>query len=173
MNKLIATVTIVVLVAVGTFTLVHKPANSTTSPAVSTVSRTSSPVVNNSVLITKSNGTIGSYLADPAGKTLYVYNADTPGVSNCVASCLANWPAYQATGSTSKLPTGISAIKRPDNASNQYTYMGRPLYYFVNDSQSQVTGNGIGNFTVAKPSSTAQSPAVPSTTPVTGLKSPY
>ncbi|MEO8105212.1 MAG: hypothetical protein ABI602_02645 [Candidatus Saccharibacteria bacterium] len=173
MKKLIAAVIVVIIVVVGTFAVLHKPSNLTTSATISPVPSASPPIVNNLVLMTKSTRTVGSYLADPAGKTLYFYNADSSGVSNCLASCLANWPAYQATDPTSKLPTGIGTIKRSDSDALQYTYRGKPLYYFVNDAQGQVTGNGIGNFTVAKPFSTPQPTATPSTIPVTSSRSPY
>ncbi|HTB48698.1 MAG TPA: hypothetical protein VK712_01300 [Verrucomicrobiae bacterium] len=94
---------------------------------------------------------------------LYTYGADTSGTSNCTGSCLSSWPAYQDTGSTAGLPTGISTIKRTDNGEIQYTYNGMPLYTFVGDSSGQVTGNGVSNFSVAKPA--AASASQPATTP--------
>jgi len=39
------------------------------------------------------NATLGSFLADQNGMTLYLYQKDTPGVSNCTGACQANWPA--------------------------------------------------------------------------------
>lgn len=122
----------------------------------------STETVNNAVVTTKNNSTIGNYLADPNGNTLYIYNTDVNNVSNCTGSCLQTWPAYIDTGSTTNLPTGIGTITRSDNGKKQYTYNGMPLYYFVSDSNGQVTGNGVNNFQVAAPSSTTTTS--PSTT---------
>ena len=53
--------------------------------------------------MTKSGGP-AIYLADPTGRTLYVFVQDTvgtasnPPVSNCTGACLAAWPAFLAGG---------------------------------------------------------------------------
>ena len=167
MKKVIIGVVVALIVIVGGFLAFHKSSNTTktasTSPA--TTSSTNSPAVNNAVLITKTASGVGSYLADPSGNTLYTYNADSSGVSNCTGSCLAAWPAYQDKGSTANLPAGVSTFKRADNGQTQYTYNGMPLYYFVSDSQGKVSGNGVENFTVAKPTtaSASTSTSTPST----------
>jgi len=147
----------------GGYALLHKSSN--TTPTTTTAKTSAKPTVNNTVLMTKTSSSLGQYLADPNGKALYTYGADSSGVSNCTGACLANWPAYQDSGSTTNLPTGVGTIKRADNGQTQYTYQGLPLYYFVNDSQGQVTGNGISRFQVAKPAAATSSQ--PTTTPST------
>ena len=151
---IIAIIVIIVLIG-GGYALFHK--SSKTTPTTTASTNTNAPAVNNSVLITKTSSSLGQYLADPSGKALYTYGADTSGVSNCTGSCLTNWPAYQATGSTANLPSGVSTIKRSDNGQTQYAYNGMPLYYFASDSSGQVTGNGVENFKVAKPAAAASS----------------
>ncbi|QHW34040.1 hypothetical protein GZH47_26780 [Paenibacillus rhizovicinus] len=79
--------------------------------------------------------TLGNYLTDAAGRTLYYFDKDTPGASVCEGNCLVNWPAYYASGSA--LPTGVNAadwgtIIRADG-SKQSTFKGYPLYYFIKD----------------------------------------
>lgn len=102
------------------------------------------------VVVTKTDSKGTKYLADGNDKTLYIYNADTSGVSNCTGSCLSTWPIYKAT-STTNLPNGVSIITRSDGGT-QYAYKGMPLYYYVGDaSAGQVTGDGVNNFSVAKP----------------------
>ena len=145
-NMWVLGVVVVVVVAAGGYAIFHKMSK----PAATS----SSAVVSNSVLTTKTDSTVGQYLADTSGRALYTYASDSSGVSNCTGSCLANWPAYQDNGSTTGLPTGIGTIKRTDNGQTQYTYNGMPLYYFVSDGQGQVTGDGVAGFQVAKPSST-------------------
>jgi predicted lipoprotein with Yx(FWY)xxD motif len=165
-SKIALIIVVVIVVAGGAYMLLHKSNKSTTTSKAAT--STNAPAVNNAVLITKTNSNVGQYLADPSGKALYTYNGDTSGVSNCTGSCLASWPAYVDKGSTTGLPAGVSTIKRTDNGQTQYTYNGMPLYYFVSDGSGQVTGNGVQNFSVAKPaaaSSSSSSSSTPSSSP--------
>jgi len=153
MRKVLSVIVALVVIALlvwGGYSLFHK-SDKTTPANTSTNSTANAPAVNNSVLTTKTDSKLGQYLADPSGKPLYTYNADSNGVSNCSGACLANWPAYVDKGSTTNLPTGVGVIKRSDSGQMQYTYNGLPLYYFVSDSSGQVTGDGVENFSVAKP----------------------
>ena len=150
-KAIIAIIIIIIIIVGGGYALFHKSKKSSTSPSSSsTTASTNAPAINNSVLTTKTDPSLGQYLADPSGKPLYTYNKDTSGVSNCTGSCLTEWPAYVAT-STSNLPAGVSTIKRSDNGQMQYTFNGMPLYYFVNDSAGKVTGNNVEDFVIAKP----------------------
>jgi predicted lipoprotein with Yx(FWY)xxD motif len=152
-------IVIVLILIIGGYFIFHKSSpNTTTSSYGSSTSATNSSntkeqasTVTNAVLITKNNASVGNYLAEPNGVTLYTYGGDTSDTSNCTGSCLSNWPAYQDAGSTSGLPTNVSTIKRTDNGEIQYTYKGKPLYTFIGDSKGQVTGNGVSDFSVAKP----------------------
>jgi predicted lipoprotein with Yx(FWY)xxD motif len=152
---------VIIVVAAGGYAIFHK-SSKTSSPSYSTPANTKSSsgqaasaannaAVNNAVLTTKSNSSVGSYLADPNGNTLYTYGSDSSGTSNCTGSCISTWPAYKDTGATTGLPTNVSTIKRSDNGQTQYTYKGKPLYIFSSDSKGQVTGDGVNNFSVAKP----------------------
>jgi predicted lipoprotein with Yx(FWY)xxD motif len=146
---------ILVILVGGGYALLHNsntynpPSNSTGS------SNQNNSTTGNGVYTVKTDSTTGQYLADPAGKPLYTYNADTSGVSNCTGSCLSNWPAYQPTSTLANPPSGVSTIKRSDNGQTQYTYNGMPLYYFTGDSAGKVTGNGVENFAVAKPNASS------------------
>lgn len=86
-----------------------------------------------------------SYLKDPKGMTLYIFDKDTAGVSNCEAQCLVAWPAYKSTTATpSGLAANMSVITRSDG-SKQYAWMGKPLYYYANDAKpGDTTGDGVG-----------------------------
>src|SRR5687767_791267 len=37
-------------------------------------------------------GSLGMILTDSAGLTLYTFDRDTPGVSNCSGGCASTWP---------------------------------------------------------------------------------
>lgn len=145
---IIIAIAMLILLGAG-YVILHKSNKSMVTN--STASNSSTSASANAVLVTKTSSSIGQYLAEPDGQALYTYGSDHSGVSNCSGSCLANWPAYQVKGSTANLPAGVGTIKRTDNGEMQYTYNGMPLYTFVGDSNGQVTGNGISNFSVAKP----------------------
>jgi predicted lipoprotein with Yx(FWY)xxD motif len=157
MNKrvvIILGIVVVVVIAAGIFAYMNMNKPGTTA----TKSNTSEPLVNNAYLVTKTSTTLGEYLTDPSGKALYTFGGDKSGVSNCTGTCLATWPAYVDTGSTTDLPVGVGTIKRTDNGQVQFTYNGEPLYYFVGDVLGHVTGNGVSDFSVAKPVATSATP---------------
>jgi predicted lipoprotein with Yx(FWY)xxD motif len=145
---------IIVAAIVGGLALFNKPSNTTTSTtnsSVGTNSQNQVTSVNNAVVITKTSSNVGSYLADPAGNTLYTDGSGSAGVTNCMGSCLTAWPPYQDKAPTTGLPANISTVKRSDNGEVQYTYKGMALYYFSSDTGGQVTGNGVSGFYAAKP----------------------
>jgi predicted lipoprotein with Yx(FWY)xxD motif len=93
--------------------------------------------------------TLGSFLVDDAGRTLYAFDKDTKNTSNCTSgTCAQNWHPLTAVDK-SKLQSGIDgtllgAIQRQDGSS-QVTYNGLPLYYFVGDKNAGDTkGQGVG-----------------------------
>lgn len=149
----IGAIIIIIVIVVAAFAIFHKsPAQSTNSSNTSSTT----PAASNSIILTKTNPTLGQYLTDPSGRALYTYNADSPGTSNCTGSCLVTWPAYTADKTSANLPDGITTIKRSDNGEIQYAYNGMPLYYFASDNGNQVTGDGVENLKVAKPASAQQ-----------------
>lgn len=99
----------------------------------------------NNIYMSKTDAAKGNYLTDFEGKTLYTYDKDTSGVSNCEGACLTAWPAY-TSGATAQgtMPANISVITRSDG-SKQFAWKGMPLYYFSGDSKSgDINGDGVG-----------------------------
>ncbi|MGB7993038.1 hypothetical protein [Methanoregula sp.] len=92
--------------------------------------------------------TLGLFLVDKMGNTLYYFAKDTPGSSVCTGSCPEKWPPFSAgfISVPSVLdPAGFSTLTRA-NGLNQTLFMGRPLYYFANDTKSGDTnGEGFNN----------------------------
>jgi len=124
--------------------------NNKTTPAPSTNSTTSTkpPLVKNNVIQQQPSKAVGTYLTDPKGRTLYTYDKDKSGVSNCSGECLKTWPIYGPSANEG-LPSNLTVIKRSDGAS-QFAYKGQPLYYFVSDTApGAVLGNGLNGFHVA------------------------
>ncbi len=131
-------------------------AQSSTIPAARTASTTIPGVQTQSYTVVMENSTtLGSYLANASGFTLYTYSGDTPnsGDSTCYSSCAANWPVFYG-GNLSVAPglnaSNFGTITRTDGT-KQTTYKGWPLYFFVADhSPGEVNGNNVGGFNVAK-----------------------
>jgi len=92
--------------------------------------------------------TLGRYLVDWRGITLYRFARDEKNISHCIEGCAANWPPFytdMVSGVKGCEDSDFSTITRPDGT-KQTTYNGMPLYYFKNDRYTGDTfGNGIGD----------------------------
>jgi predicted lipoprotein with Yx(FWY)xxD motif len=90
----------------------------------------------------------GAMLATTKGRSLYKT------MGPCTGQCLVVWPPLvMASGKT--VPTGVSGLGTVTTVVGgvtrlQVTYKGKPLYKFDQDSGSEVNGNGVGGFKVAK-----------------------
>ena len=74
-----------------------------------------------------------SILTDAAGLSLYTFDPDQPGVSNCNGGCAKVWPPLKAPDNT-VLEAPLTAIVRADG-SKQIAFKGRPLYYYSGDKK--------------------------------------
>jgi predicted lipoprotein with Yx(FWY)xxD motif len=79
-------------------------------------------------------------LVDPAGRTLYTFDKDAVGKSNCNDGCAAAWPPLLAAGEA-KAAGDWSIIVR-DDGSKQWAYEGKPLYHW---SKDQKPGDMMGD----------------------------
>jgi predicted lipoprotein with Yx(FWY)xxD motif len=91
---------------------------------------------------------LGSILTDGAGMSLYLFDNDTPGMSNCSGGCLASWPALLTEHGTAALQdvTGtLGTITRGDG-SVQVTVNDMPVYYWANDAAAgDAGGHSLGS----------------------------
>ncbi len=157
-SKIVITIVIILVVLYGGYRVVkhfqrlNNPAMqptstmNTTPPPSGTMTETTTPgaMTENSVYKTMTNATVGTYLADPKGMTLYTYTKDADNTSNCTGQCLVIWPAYTASSKTGSYPAGVGVITRSDG-SLQYTYKGMPLYYYEKDTApGDVNGQNVG-----------------------------
>jgi predicted lipoprotein with Yx(FWY)xxD motif len=112
-----------------------------------------------SVTIMKA-GTV-KYLADAAGRTLYVSAADQAGtadsdpVSNCSGECLATFAGFRDKNLSvvsSLEPLDFSVFVRQGAGGLQLAYKGQPLYRAVTDLKSgDMNGTAVAGFTAALP----------------------
>ena len=99
------------------------------------------------------SGPDGTYLTDSAGRTLYLWAADTGSTSTCAGSCASAWPPVTSS-MTPAAGSGVTAsqlglTKRADGT-EQATYDGHPLYYFTGDTAAgQTNGQGSTGFGAA------------------------
>lgn len=85
----------------------------------------------------------GEILTDAKGMTLYTYDKDTAGVSNCSGGCAVKWPPLMATKGA-KAAGAFTLIKRADGG-EQWAADGKPLYLWQGDKKpGDVTGDGVG-----------------------------
>lgn len=108
---------------------------------------------------------LGTVLVGPTGLTLHTHAGDTSTVSTCTGGCATAWPPLTlASGDQPTAGSGVTGhlgtLIRSDGAT-QVSYNGQPLYNFAGDAKpSDVTGNGVAGFSVAKPGTV---PALPAT----------
>jgi predicted lipoprotein with Yx(FWY)xxD motif len=101
-------------------------------------------------------GNLGMILTNSAGMTLYTFDRDTPGVSNCSGGCAATWPPLLLPeGDPIALPdlTGALGVITRADGGRQVTYNDQPLYLYARDQKpGDTTGEGVGGiWHVAKP----------------------
>ncbi len=85
----------------------------------------------------------GDVFVDAKGMTLYTFDKDKKGVSNCYDKCAVAWPPLMATASDK--PDGDWSIVKRTDGTLMWAYEGLPLYTFVKDMKpGDVTGDGVG-----------------------------
>ena len=100
--------------------------------------------------VSTKTSSLGTFLVDANGRTLYLWDADKGSTSTCSGACAQAWPPLTSTA-TPKASGAVRAsllgtTKRTDGSS-EVTYAGHPLYYFAGDTQpGQTTGQGSNGF---------------------------
>ncbi|GAB2668574.1 hypothetical protein [Kribbella swartbergensis] len=91
---------------------------------------------------------LGKIVVDGNRRTVYVFDKDTAGKSNCEGDCLAKWPVVPAGDGDPQLD-GIDAslvgtVTRSDG-SKQLAIGGLPIYLFAQDTKAgEAKGQGVG-----------------------------
>jgi len=95
------------------------------------------------------NATLGYFLVDSKGMTLYLYTKDSPNTSNCYAACATAWPPLLTSGAPTAgagVTAALLGITKRTDGTTQVTYNGWPLYYWVNDKNpGDTTGENVQN----------------------------
>ena len=91
---------------------------------------------------------LGAIVTDGAGRTLYVFMADTSTGSTCYDECAATWPALTVDGQPSAegVDASLLGTSTRNDGSTQVTLNGHPLYYYAPDtSPGDTNGQGVGD----------------------------
>ncbi len=94
---------------------------------------------------------IGPVLADARGMTVYTFDKDAPGMSNCNGPCAQKWPPLMAGPGAQ--PAGSWSVVTRADGSLMWAYAGKPLYTWIKDTKpGDTTGDGVGKvWHVARP----------------------
>ena len=85
----------------------------------------------------------GKVMADQKGMTLYTFDKDEAGKSNCYDQCAVNWPPFMAEGGA--MAMGDWTVVERTDGSKMWAYDGKPLYTFIGDKAAgDVAGDGKG-----------------------------
>jgi predicted lipoprotein with Yx(FWY)xxD motif len=119
------------------------------SPSTST--KASAPAATSSVAsVSAKSSSLGTFLVDAKGRTLYLWDADHGAMSTCSGECAQDWPPL-TTKAAPKAGAGVKASllgtsKRSDGT-EEVTYAEHPLYYYAGDTApGQTTGQGSAAF---------------------------
>jgi predicted lipoprotein with Yx(FWY)xxD motif len=86
----------------------------------------------------------GEILTDANGMTLYTFDKDAAGTSNCYDGCAVNWPPLIAAAGASE-DDEYTLVERKDGTM-QWAYDGKPLYLWTKDAKpGDTTGDGVND----------------------------
>jgi predicted lipoprotein with Yx(FWY)xxD motif len=96
------------------------------------------------------NDTLGSYLVNETGFTLYYFAKDAPGngTSTCYGKCMEAWPPFYAENITA--PESLNASEFTDatrtDGKEQTAYRGWPIYFYFKDTTAgDVFGQNVND----------------------------
>jgi predicted lipoprotein with Yx(FWY)xxD motif len=85
----------------------------------------------------------GKIWADEKGMTLYTFDKDEKGTSNCYDKCAAAWPPL-AAGADAKAADEWTVVDRKDGT-KMWAYDGHPFYTYAEDKAAgDIKGDGKG-----------------------------
>lgn len=92
---------------------------------------------------------LGTILVGPTGMTLYRFDNDEMGMSNCYDDCATNWPPLTVESADAVVPGvnlhGEFGTAERTDGTLQVTYNGSPLYYWAQDAaRGDATGEARG-----------------------------
>ncbi len=140
----------VALVAVAAVVAIVVTGCGSSAPKAATAASPAAAPSGGGATINTRTAPIGKFLVDGKGRTLYLFEADKPNMSNCPSACLSIWPGFTAKGKAS-VGAGVDAAKvgttKAADGTTLVTYNGHPLYYYAGDQKpGDTTGQDLDQF---------------------------
>ena len=89
------------------------------------------------------DSSLGKIYTDHNSMTLYTFDKDEAGKSNCYEQCAVNWPPLAAAADA--MAEGEWTVIDRTDGTKQWAYEGKPLYLYIEDKAAgDVTGDGKG-----------------------------
>ena len=86
---------------------------------------------------------IGRVMTTPQGSTVYTFDEDQTGKSNCYGDCAKHWPPVLASNGAQ--PYGRMSLAARQDGQEQWAYDGKPLYTYAEDAMhGDVKGENAG-----------------------------
>lgn len=86
---------------------------------------------------------VGTVMTTPQGMTVYTFDKDRGGQSNCYGECAMRWPPV--TAASDAQPFGKMSVVERTDGSRQWAYGNKPLYTYHDDmAPGHVEGDDKG-----------------------------
>lgn len=109
--------------------------------AICTLAGCTTPTLTSEGLGKSRETSVGVVLVDSEGMTMYTYDEDEPGKSNCTGMCADFWPPVEAPQVAS--PSGQFTLVDRGDDTRQWAYNQMPLYgYLFDNKPGDVSGDG-------------------------------
>ncbi len=141
---------VVVLIVVGVLAVTGGSTDQNAIPSAYGQAPSTTGAGRAGTIVQTRTSSLGRVLTDGQGRTLYLFEADKPNLSELSTAGLSIWPPFAATGKpqagsgalAAKLGTITGADGKP-----QVTYDRHPLYYYVADTKpGQTKGQALNQF---------------------------
>ena len=125
------------------------PATEAPATAPATEAPAVVPVTGAATISLGENDTLGSFLVDDKGMTLYLFTKDSPNTTVCYEKCAVAWPPLLTTGDPvagEGVDASLLGTTSRTDGTTQVTYNGWPLYYYEKDkAPGDVVGQNVGD----------------------------
>jgi predicted lipoprotein with Yx(FWY)xxD motif len=139
-----------VLIAAGCGSSKKSSSSATSQGTTHALTQATTPAAAPSLKITTKHAKgLGTILAVGSTKlSVYLFEADRAGHSNCSGACAKLWPPVTGTAAAggAAMSADLGTITRSDGTT-QVTYHGHPLYYYSKDKDSgDAYGQGLKSY---------------------------
>jgi predicted lipoprotein with Yx(FWY)xxD motif len=134
----------------STSTTAAASGSAATGTGTSGATANATPASARGVSISTASGSDGTFLTGAGGRALYLWVADSGGMSSCSGACAKAWPPLTTKGKpiagSGVKSSDLGTVKRSDGTT-QVTYKDHPLYYFIEDKgKGSIKGQGSDAF---------------------------